>query len=236
MAHATTAARPRRLRVGRGRGQAGSERSPPGPMRRRSWRSGPGVPTGRSGDAGRALAAGELVKVFTFRGATHLMTPQDAGAYLAVRASSRMWELPSWQSYYELAPSDWPRFRKYVRRCSGRRAADPFGAGRRARPEQAATGICAPSSPRATTTLLKPLTWQGDMGLGVEPGRRGHVPAPRRRPRLGRHSRPRRGWADARRGVLPHPRSDDPGPGPRLVRQGARGEGAGSHPLAGAAR
>ena len=70
---------------------------------------------GRVGDAARALAAGELVNVYAFRGATHLMTPQDAGAYLAVRASSRMWELPSWQTFYGLAPADWPRFRDYVR-------------------------------------------------------------------------------------------------------------------------
>src|SRR4249919_1315855 len=55
---------------------------------------------GRSGDAACALAVGNLVKVFAFRGATALTTPQDAGAYLAVRASSRMWELPSWESYY----------------------------------------------------------------------------------------------------------------------------------------
>src|SRR5688572_26178676 len=46
---------------------------------------------GRLGDATRALAAGSVVKAFAFRGATHLMTPRDAGAYLAVRASSRMW-------------------------------------------------------------------------------------------------------------------------------------------------
>ena len=70
---------------------------------------------GHVGDAARALAAGTLVKVYAFRGATHLMTPQDAGAYLAVRASSRMWELPSWESYYGMGPSDWPRFREYVR-------------------------------------------------------------------------------------------------------------------------
>jgi hypothetical protein len=40
---------------------------------------------GRNGDAARALGAGNLVKVFAFRGATHLMTPLDAGAYLALR-------------------------------------------------------------------------------------------------------------------------------------------------------
>lgn len=56
---------------------------------------------GRSeaGDVDQALADGRLIKVFAFRGATHLMTPGDAGVYLALRAAGRMWELPSWQSH-----------------------------------------------------------------------------------------------------------------------------------------
>lgn len=120
---------------------------------------------GRFGDAARALADGKVVKVFAFRGATHLMTPQDAGAYLAVRASSRMWDLPSWQTFYGLAPSDWPSFRHYVRRA--------LADGPLTRPELA---IALGRSSRyrhlrtildeGNDTLLKPLTWQGDMGLG----------------------------------------------------------------------
>lgn len=120
---------------------------------------------GRLGDVTRALAAGKLVKVFAFRGATHLMTPGDAGAYLALRASSRMWELPSWQSFYGLAPSDWPRFREYVRRTL---AAGPLtrselaaALGRSSRYRHLRTIVA-----EGNDTLLKPLTWQGDMGLG----------------------------------------------------------------------
>src|SRR5689334_6676847 len=48
----------------------------------------------RSGEVERALADGRLIKTFAFRGATQLMTPEDGGAYLALRAASRMWELP----------------------------------------------------------------------------------------------------------------------------------------------
>jgi winged helix DNA-binding protein len=120
---------------------------------------------GRSGDSARALAAGQLVKVFAFRGATHLMTPQDAGAYLALRASSRMWELPSWQSYYRLSSSDWPRFREYVR---GALADGPLthselvaALGRSSRYRHLRTVLA-----EGNDTLLKPLTWQGDMSLG----------------------------------------------------------------------
>ena len=119
---------------------------------------------GRSGDASRALAANEVVKVYAFRGATHLMTPRDAGAYLAVRASSRMWELPSWVSFYGLAPEDWPRFREYVRNAL---AAGPLtlseltaALGRSTRYRHLRGIIDA-----GNETLIKPLTWQGDLGL-----------------------------------------------------------------------
>ena len=127
---------------------------------------------GRSGDATRALAAGELVKVFAFRGATHLMTPHDAGAYLALRASSKMWELPSWQSYYELSPSEWPRFREYVRNALAEgpltRSELAAALGRSSRYRHLRTVVA-----EGNDTLLKPLTWQGDMGLG--PGRDGEA-------------------------------------------------------------
>lgn len=120
---------------------------------------------GRLGDAARALAAGEVVKVFAFRGATHLVTPEQAGAYLTVRASSRMWELPSWQSYYDLAPSDWPALLDYVRRA--------LDAGPLTHSELvAALGRSSryrhlrPILEGGNDTLLKPLTWQGVMGLG----------------------------------------------------------------------
>src|SRR6266545_3448019 len=53
----------------------------------------------RSGEVARALAEGRIIKTFAFRGATHLLTPEDGGAYLALRAASRMWELPSWLSF-----------------------------------------------------------------------------------------------------------------------------------------
>ena len=120
---------------------------------------------GRLGDAMRALAAGEVVKVFAFRGATHLMAPRDAGAYLAVRASSRMWELPSWEAYYGLAPSDWPRFREYVRRALTRgplTRSELTAALERSSRYRHLGSILADGN----DTLLKPLTWQGDLALG----------------------------------------------------------------------
>jgi hypothetical protein len=77
-----------------------------------------------------------------------------------------MWELPSWVSYYRLAPEDWPRFREYVRNALTDR---PLTRG------ELAAALRRSSRYRhlgahvadGNYTLLKPLTWQGDMGLGV---------------------------------------------------------------------
>jgi hypothetical protein len=127
---------------------------------------------GRTGDAARALAADQVVKVFAFRGATHLMTPQDAGAYLAVRASSRMWELSSWVSFYRLAPEDWPRFREYVRTAlaDGPLTISELSAAfaRSSRYRHLGSIIDG-----GNETVLKPLTWQGDMGMA--PARDGEM-------------------------------------------------------------
>jgi hypothetical protein len=121
---------------------------------------------GTFGDAARALAEGRVVKVFAFHGALHLMTPQAAGAYLAVRASGRMWERPSWQTFYELAPSDWPPFREHVRNALGDgplTLSELVAAlARRPRYRRVATIIA-----EGNETVLKPLSWQGDIGLGV---------------------------------------------------------------------
>src|SRR5688500_17665488 len=69
----------------------------------------------QAGEVARAVAEGRIIKTFAFRGAVHLMTPEDGAAYLALRAASRMWELPSWQSFYRVAPADWELLRRTVR-------------------------------------------------------------------------------------------------------------------------
>lgn len=100
----------------------------------------------RPGQVARALAEGRIIKTFAFRGATHLVTPEDGGAYLALRAASRMWELPSWQSCYGLTPSDWPLLREAVREAlaGGPMTRDELGAAITAQP---GSGIWALRSP-----------------------------------------------------------------------------------------
>jgi hypothetical protein len=119
----------------------------------------------RSGEVGHALAEGRIIKTFAFRGATHLLTPEEGGAYLALRAASRMWELPSWQSFYGLTPSDWPLLREAVREAlaGGPTTREELGAAVTARPKLRHLGFAF--ADRAET-LLKPLAWQGDMSFG----------------------------------------------------------------------
>lgn len=119
----------------------------------------------RFGDVARALDAGEIFKTYAFRGATHLVTPEEGGAYLALRASGRQWELPSWQETYGLAPGDWPAFRETVREAvaEGPLTRQELGlAVARRRPFRAA----AAGLNRTSDTLLKSLMWQGDLCFG----------------------------------------------------------------------
>jgi hypothetical protein len=119
----------------------------------------------RPGDVERALDAGDVLQAYAFRGARHLMTTTSAGRYLALRASGRQWELPSWQEAYGLTPDDWPAFREAVRDAV---ADEPLtrqelraAVGRKRRFRAGADGLVSGSD-----TLLKSLMWQGDLCFG----------------------------------------------------------------------
>jgi hypothetical protein len=118
-----------------------------------------------AGEVARALAEGRIIKTFAFRGSMQLMTPEDGGAYLALRAAGRQWELPSWQEYYELAPADWPRLREMVREAlvDGPLTVGELGA---AVTRTAAYRHLRPVFDEGAGTLLKPFAWQGDLSFG----------------------------------------------------------------------
>ncbi len=122
------------------------------------------------GDVDRALADGRIIKTFAFRGATHYLTPREGADYLALRAMSRMWELPSWRTYYGLDPSDWPQLRETVREAlaNGPLTYDELGAAITARPK---FRQLAGAFRERNFTLLKPLAWQGEMSFGPGHGR-----------------------------------------------------------------
>ena len=118
--------------------------------------------TSRPGDVARALADGRLVRTYAFRGATHLLTPADGGAYLALRRAGRMWERASWRTSYRLEPDDWPDLRAVVREAlaHGPLTRSELGDAVAAHDRFA---HLRPWFGDGTDTLLKPLTWFGDM-------------------------------------------------------------------------
>ncbi len=127
--------------------------------------------TSASGELTKALVAGTVIKVFAFRGSMHYLSPEDGGIYLALRSAGRQWELPSWTEYYRLTPAEWPDFRAAVREAlnDGPLTISELGD---ALATHRAYRHLKPVFDDGAGTLVKPLTWQGDMGFG--PPRDGH--------------------------------------------------------------
>jgi hypothetical protein len=121
--------------------------------------------TSRPGELAAALAEGEVFKAFAFRGSMNYLSPDEGGIYLAIRAAGRQWELPSWVEHYGLAPSDWPDFRAAVREAlqEGPLTIAELGA---AVTRRRAYRHLKHVFEEGAGTLIKPLTWQGDMSFG----------------------------------------------------------------------
>ena len=125
-----------------------------------------------AGELRAALEAGEVVKAFVFRGAVHYLRPEDGGVYLALRAAGRQWELRSWVEFYGLTAEAWPDFRAVVREAL---AGGPLTIGElgEALTAQRAYAHLRPVFDQDAYTLVKPLTWQGDMSIA--PSREGQL-------------------------------------------------------------
>ena len=114
---------------------------------------------------GAALSSGELICTYAFRGATHLMAAEDAGAFMAVRGARAQWLRSSWQRHYGLDADDWAALRETARAAvaDGPIARDDFLEAVAAEPrfERLRSALWDPSH-----ALLKPLAWQGDICFG----------------------------------------------------------------------
>lgn len=121
--------------------------------------------TARPGDLARALADGTVIMAFAFRGSMHYLSPEDGGRYLALRAAGRQWELRSWVEHYRLTAEDWPEFRAAVREAldDGPLTIPELG---EALTRHRAYRHLGPVFDEGAGTLIKPLTWQGDMSFG----------------------------------------------------------------------
>lgn len=117
------------------------------------------------GDLAKALADGTVIQAFLFRGATHYLSPDDGGMYLALRSAGRQWELPSWVEYYGLAAADWPDFRAAVRDALSDAPLTVAELGEVLATQQAYRHLRSVFEAGAGS-LIKPLTWQGDVSLG----------------------------------------------------------------------
>jgi Winged helix DNA-binding domain len=121
--------------------------------------------TSRPGQLANALAEGKVIKAFAFRGSMHYLSPEDGGIYLALRSAGRQWELPSWVECYRLTPSDWPDFRAAVRDALSDGPLTVVELGDVLTKRRVYRHL-KPVFDEGAGTLIKPLTWQGDMSFG----------------------------------------------------------------------
>src|SRR5437867_7728057 len=127
--------------------------------------------TSKAGDVARALRDGRLIKTWAMRGTLHLLTPEDAGAFLSLIAAGRSWERPSWQSYFGVTPKQLDALREVVRESLDGKALtrDELIAAVIARRGYGHLGDALRSG---WGTLLKPYAWQGDLCFGPSRGNR----------------------------------------------------------------
>jgi hypothetical protein len=125
----------------------------------------------RPREVGRALSEGRLVKTWAMRGALHLLTPEEGGAFLSLMASGRSWERPSWQRYFGLTTKQQDLFRRAAREVldGGPITRDELATAIVAQPRLRHVGEGLRSG---WGTLLKPLAWQGDLCFGPSQGNR----------------------------------------------------------------
>jgi hypothetical protein len=130
----------------------------------------------RPGEVGRALSKGRLIKTWAMRGALHLLTPKEAGAFLSLMAAGRAWERPSWQRYFRMTTEEWiaamDALRRVVREAL---AGEPLTREELVAAVRTQRGLrrLAEELRSGWGTLLKPLAWQGDLCFG--PSREGRV-------------------------------------------------------------
>jgi hypothetical protein len=113
----------------------------------------------------QAVADGTVIQSFLFRGALHYLTPDDGAMYLALRAAGRQWELPSWVEHYGLTAEAWPGFRAAVRDALNGAPLTVAELGE-ALTVQPAYRHLRPVFEAGAATLIKPLSWLGDISFG----------------------------------------------------------------------
>jgi hypothetical protein len=125
----------------------------------------------RAGEIGRALSEGRLIKTWAMRGALHVLTPEEAGAFLSLMAAGRSWERPSWQRYFGVTTTQMDVLRGAVREALDGTALTREELVARVTSRRG-LGHVGEALRSGWGTLLKPLAWQGDLCFGPSRGNR----------------------------------------------------------------
>jgi hypothetical protein len=123
------------------------------------------------GEVAAALATGDLIKTWAMRGTLHYLNPEDAGIYLSLLAAGRSWEVPSWQKYFGLRPSDFDELWEVAWEALD---------GRVLTREELTEAITRRPNLRHLReelasgwgSLFKPLAWRGELCFGPPQGNR----------------------------------------------------------------
>ena len=123
----------------------------------------------RPGEVGRALSEGRLIKTWAMRGALHLLSPEDGGAFLSLMAADRLWR--SWQRYFGMTTRQTVVLRRAIHKAL---EGGPLTRVELAEAVSAQRGLGHVREALRSSwgELLKPLAWQGGVCFGPSRGTR----------------------------------------------------------------
>lgn len=118
----------------------------------------------------RALAAGNLIRSYAFRGGSYVFTHENAAALLACRTATRVWETKRYQQQGQFTLDDWQPLREAVREVlsDGPATRERIGAHLSGIPSLRHLAVAATGA--GSDSLYKPLHWWGDICFGPSEG------------------------------------------------------------------
>lgn len=113
-----------------------------------------------------ALARGELIRSYAFRGGAYIFTPDVAAVLLRCRTATRVWETARYQRQGGFALADWQPLREAVRGALSEGPATRAEIAAHLARERALGDLAAGASGAGSDSLYKPLHWWGDICFG----------------------------------------------------------------------
>ncbi len=115
-----------------------------------------------------ALAAGDVIRSYAFRGGSYVFTPEIGAVLLSVHTAGRSWEKERFQRQAGFELADWEPFRVAMREIleTGPKTRPEIAEELAGRPELRHLADAAAGA--GADTLYKPLHWWGDICFGPE--------------------------------------------------------------------